>query len=131
MHRRRRGRPGPTACSFWDSAVGPLTERGIRTIVAKLGQAAKLDEPLSPHDLRHTFAKALLDPGAYGLTRPAVPLTTVQELLGHAALATTALYTRPSYADLARLMGDRSTHADHTGPGRPTMARLEVTAYPV
>jgi len=106
---------------------GPLTERGIRTIVAKLGQAAKLEAPLSPHDLRHTFAKALLDPAAYALTRPAVPLTrpavpltrpavpltrpavpltTVQALLGHAALATTALYTRPTYADLARLMGD-------------------------
>ncbi len=85
---------------------GPLTERGIRTVVAKLGQAAKLPAPLSPHDLRHTFATALLDPAAYDLARPAAPITTVQELLGHAAIATTALYTRPSYTDLARLMGD-------------------------
>jgi site-specific recombinase XerD len=85
---------------------GPLTERGIRTILAKLGQAAKLEAPLSPHDLRHTFAKALLDPAAYELRRPAVPITTVQELLGHAAIATTALYTRPTAADLARLMGE-------------------------
>jgi len=85
---------------------GPLTERGIRTIVAKLGQAAKLDAPLSPHDLRHTFAKALLDPAAYDLRHPAVPITTVQELLGHAAITTTALYTRPTAADLARLMGE-------------------------
>ncbi len=85
---------------------GPLTERGIRTVVAKLGQAAKLPAPLSPHDLRHTFATALLDPAAYDLARPAVPITTVQELLGHASIATTVLYTRPSYTDLARLMGD-------------------------
>ncbi len=103
--------PSPVWAAWPDGRLflgqrGPLTERGIRTIVTKLGQAAKLDEPLSPHDLRHTFAKALLDPGAYGLTRPSVPVTTVQELLGHAALATTALYTRPSYADLARLMGE-------------------------
>jgi site-specific recombinase XerD len=85
---------------------GPLTERGMRTILAKLGQAAKLDDPLSPHDLRHTFAKALLDPAVYDLRRPAVPITTVKELLGHAAITTTALYTRPTAADLARLMGE-------------------------
>ena len=39
---------------------GPLAERGIREIIAKLGQAAKLPSPLGPHDLRHTFAKSLL-----------------------------------------------------------------------
>ncbi len=39
---------------------GPLAERGIREIIAKLGQAVKLTSPLGPHDLRHTFAKALL-----------------------------------------------------------------------
>lgn len=43
---------------------GPLTERGIREIVAHLGQTAKLDAPLNPHALRHTFATALLDPHA-------------------------------------------------------------------
>ena len=43
---------------------GPLTERGVREIVAKVGEAAKLDHGISPHDLRHTFAKALLDPAA-------------------------------------------------------------------
>lgn len=80
---------------------GPLTERGIRTIVAKL------DSPLSPHDLRHTFATALLDPAAYGLSRPALPMTGVQDLLGHAVITATALYTRRSQAALARLMGDR------------------------
>jgi len=86
---------------------GPLGERGIRKIVAVLGQAAKLATSLSPHDLRHTFATALLDPAAYDLTRPAVPITAVQALLGHGSITTTALYTRPSHADLARLMGDR------------------------
>jgi site-specific recombinase XerD len=87
---------------------GPLTERGIREIVAKLGVAAKLEEPLSPHDLRHTMAKALLDPAAYGIDRPPAPITAVQELLGHADIATTAIYTRATHADLARIMGDVS-----------------------
>ncbi|GAC1437794.1 MAG: hypothetical protein NVSMB65_12120 [Chloroflexota bacterium] len=85
---------------------GPLTARGIRQIVAKLGQAAKLETPLAPHDLRHTFATALLDPAAYGRERPPVPLTAVQDLLGHADPATTARYTRATPAALARLMGE-------------------------
>jgi site-specific recombinase XerD len=85
---------------------GPLTERGIRDIVAKIGLAAKLDAPLSPHNLRHTFATALLDPAAYGIDRPALPLTAVQDLLGHADPATTAIYTKASPSDLARLLGE-------------------------
>ena len=84
---------------------GPLAERGIREIIAKLGQAAKLASPLGPHDLRHTFAKALLDPAAYGLDRPPMPLPAIQQLLGHADIATTTIYTRVSADDLARMMG--------------------------
>lgn len=84
---------------------GPLAERGIREIIAKLGQTAKLASPLGPHDLRHTFAKALLDPAAYGLDRPPMPLPAIQQLLGHADIATTTIYTRVSADDLARMMG--------------------------
>jgi len=83
---------------------GPLAERGIREIIAKLGQAAKLASPLGPHDLRHTFAKALLDPAAYGLDRQPMPLPAIQQLLGHADIATTTIYTRVSADDLARMM---------------------------
>jgi len=82
--------------------LGPLTERGIREIVVKLGQAAKLASPLGPHDLRHTFAKSLLDPAAYG---PPIPLPAIQQLLGHADITTTTIYTRVSADDLARMMG--------------------------
>src|SRR5713226_4033476 len=84
---------------------GPLNERGIREIIAKLGQAAKLPSPLGPHDLRHTFAKSLLDPAAYGLDRPPMPLPAIQQLLGHADIATTTIYARVSADDLARMMG--------------------------
>jgi site-specific recombinase XerD len=84
---------------------GPLTERGIREIIAKLGQTAKLLSPLGPHGLRHTFAKSLLDPAAYGLDRPPMPLPAIQQLLGHADIATTTIYTRVSADDLARMMG--------------------------
>jgi len=84
---------------------GPLAERGIREIIAKLGQVAKLPSPLGSHDLRHTFAKALLDPEAYGLDRPPIPLPAIQQLLGHADISTTTIYTRVSADDLARMMG--------------------------
>src|SRR6266550_9056324 len=57
------------------------------------------------HDLRHTFAKSLLDPAAYGLDRPPMPLPAIQQLLGHADIATTTIYTRVSADDLARMMG--------------------------
>src|SRR5260370_25574297 len=75
---------------------GPLVERGIREIIAKLGQAAKLPSPLGPHDLRHTFAKALLDPTAYGLDRPPMPLPALHQLLAHADIPTTTIYTQAS-----------------------------------
>ncbi len=80
---------------------GPLNERGIRGIIAKLGQAAKLVSPLGPHNLRHTFAKSLLDPAAYELDRQPLPLPAVQHLLGHADIATTTIYTRATANDLA------------------------------
>jgi len=76
----------------------------LREIIAKLGQAAKLASPLGLHDLRHTFAKSLLDPAAYGLDGPAMLLPAIQQLLGHADIATTTIYTRVSTDDLARMV---------------------------
>jgi integrase/recombinase XerD len=88
---------------------GPLAERGICEIIAKFGQAAKLSSPLGPHDLCHTFAKSLFDPAAYGLDCPPMPLPAIQQLLGHANIATTTIYTRVSTDDLARMIGMSET----------------------
>jgi tyrosine recombinase XerC len=62
-----------------------LTRRMVQKILAKYAKLAGIDKKVYPHLLRHTFATHLLDGGA--------DLRVVQELLGHANLATTQIYT--------------------------------------
>ena len=62
-----------------------LTNRSVRRIVDKYINKASINQKVSPHTLRHSFATHLLDRGA--------DLRSVQELLGHMNLATTQIYT--------------------------------------
>jgi integrase/recombinase XerC len=64
---------------------GPLTDRGIREILNSLIEKSALNVKIHPHKLRHTFATHLLSNGA--------DMRTVQELLGHAFLSSTQIYT--------------------------------------
>lgn len=62
-----------------------LSERSIQKLISKHALAVGLDKRVFPHMVRHSFATHLLDGGA--------DLRVVQELLGHANLATTQIYT--------------------------------------
>jgi integrase/recombinase XerC len=77
---------------FLNAAGAPLTDRGARLVVARWVERTGMPPRTSPHTLRHSFATHLLEGGA--------DLRSVQELLGHANLATTQIYTHLSDASL-------------------------------
>jgi integrase/recombinase XerD len=79
------------------SAPGHLTRRRVGQLLKELAIKAGLDpQRLSPHVLRHAFASHLVDHGA--------DLRSVQEMLGHADIATTQIYTHVETARLRRLV---------------------------
>ena len=78
---------------FVGAKGGPLTARVIQLAVERLRGALGLPETATPHALRHSFATHLLGRGG--------DLRTIQELLGHASLSTTQIYTA---IDSARLI---------------------------
>jgi integrase/recombinase XerD len=73
---------------FLNFRGGPLTRQGLYKIVLRHAESAGLGDRMSPHTLRHSFATHLLTGGC--------DLRSVQEMLGHADLSTTQLYTHLS-----------------------------------
>lgn len=87
-------RPGwvkvsPAPGLFLSREGARLAVRSIRHLIDQVGDAAGV--PLAPHVLRHTFATNLIRGGA--------DLVTVADLMGHASVDTTRIYTRPTVAD--------------------------------
>jgi integrase/recombinase XerC len=83
----------PDRHAFVGEKGGPLSPRIIQLAMARLRGALDLAETATPHALRHSFATHLLSRGG--------DLRAIQELLGHASLSTTQVYTA---IDTARLM---------------------------
>src|SRR5918995_1217530 len=80
---------------FLNFRGGPLTRQGLYKIILRRAEAAGLGGRMSPHTLRHSFATHLLSGGC--------DLRSVQEMLGHADLSTTQLYTHLSGEELKQV----------------------------
>ena len=80
-----------------------LSRQGVYQLVRHHGEAAGIAAPLTPHVLRHSFATHLLDNGA--------DIRVVQELLGHAKVTTTQIYTSVSRERLFRVYADAHPRA--------------------
>jgi len=108
-HLDRRHRPE----LFLNARGGPLTRSGAFLILRRLADKAGLEPGrVHPHLLRHSFATHLLEGGA--------DLRSVQELLGHADLSTTELYTHVSDRRRRELYFRAHPHARRTMTRRTT-----------
>jgi site-specific recombinase XerD len=101
---------GTTSAVFLNAGGTPLSARGARGILDRWVQAAGAPKRTSPHTLRHSFATHLLEGGA--------DLRVVQELLGHANLQTTQIYTHLSDAALRSAYREAHPRAGRSGSGR-------------
>ena len=91
----RWARRGDAEAVFLNQRGGRLSRQGAWAIVRRHGDAAGLAGRLSPHVLRHSCATHMLDHGA--------DIRAVQELLGHASISTTQVYTRVTTERLWRV----------------------------
>ena len=81
---------------FLNLRGGRLSRQGVFDVVKKHAQGAGLDpEKVSPHVLRHSTATHMVEAGA--------DLRSVQEMLGHATISTTQVYTRVSPAHVMEI----------------------------
>ena len=92
---------------FLNQRGGRLSRQGAWLVIKKYGERAGITDHLSPHVLRHSCATHLLDHGA--------DLRIVQEMLGHASISTTQIYTRVSQDRLWEVY--RSSHPRATRSG--------------
>lgn len=92
---RDESRPGPDAPVFPGRAGAPISPRTVQLRLRALAQQQGLFKRVHPHLLRHSFASHVLESSG--------DLRGVQELLGHADIATTQIYTHLDFQHLAKV----------------------------
>jgi len=85
LAKRQTTRSGGGGAMFLNARGGRLSRQGCWKILKGYARTAGIEDRVSPHTLRHSFATHMLDAGA--------DIRVVQEMLGHASLATTQVYT--------------------------------------
>lgn len=95
FHEKHARHKGPDSAVLVDGSHHRLTVRAVQLLLKRYLAHAGLPMDLTPHKLRHSYATHLLNSGA--------DLRLVQELLGHAQLATTQVYTHVSVARLKEI----------------------------
>ena len=104
----RWARRGDAEAVFLNTRGGRLTRQGAWAVVRHHAGRAGLGDRLSPHVLRHSCATHMLDHGA--------DIRVVQELLGHASISTTQVYTRVSATRLRRAYDEAHPRARTRAP---------------
>lgn len=86
---------GKSHALFLNTRGGALSRQSAWTVLKQAAQRAGIEKEISPHTLRHSFATHLLEGGA--------DVRTVQELLGHASVTTTQIYTHVTADNLRQV----------------------------
>ncbi|HKY56699.1 MAG TPA: site-specific tyrosine recombinase XerD [Aeromicrobium sp.] len=95
----------PSAAMFLNARGGRLSRQSAWTVLVKAAERAGIAADVSPHTLRHSFATHLLDGGA--------DVRVVQELLGHASVTTTQVYTLVTVEKLREIYATAHPRARH------------------
>ncbi len=95
-----------------------LTPRSVQRMVKQWTIAGGVHANATPHGLRHSFATHLLDAEA--------DLRSIQELLGHASLASTQIYTKVSLEHLMKVYDDAHPRAQLATPAADPVLRTKA-----
>jgi integrase/recombinase XerD len=104
----RWARRGDAEAVFLNSRGGRLSRQGAWGVVRRYGDRVGLGNRLTPHVLRHSCATHMLDHGA--------DIRAVQELLGHASISTTQVYTKVTTERLRRVYDQAHPRAGRSRP---------------